>query len=434
MSTLEAPDVGRPWEIFRVYTLWSLAVLMLLLPLLLLSAPGAADAPLLAPEGALRDGPDAAFLVLQSLTSAVSVLVLCRAWARGEAGPRGRWDLPEVGALRVHGAGARALALSPLVPAALAAARTAWADDASAHAPVLLACLGAALTGQALRLPWTTGILAAGATAGVGVLLGTSRNEASILAGLVIAFVAVARSSLWLAAIVRDLERARVAQAQLAVAEERLRFARDLHDVTGRDLSAIVVTAELTGKLVEREDPRALERSREVAQIARSSLAEVRALVRGYREADLAAELQGTVSLLRSAGIEAAVGGSPEDIPGSRAATAAWVLREAGTNVLRHSSADSVRIDLAPGGITVVNDGVSVTGTPVVMGSGLRGVRERLAPEGTLTARLDGERFVLSAVFEDPGEATNTVAESTAAESPVAESPVAESPVPEEAP
>src|SRR5699024_4191602 len=169
----------------------------------------------------------------------------------------------------------------------------------------------------------------------------------SLLAAVCTAATAAVRSSLWLAALVRELEDARMAQSQLAVAEERMRFARDLHDVSGRDLSAIAVKSELVAQLVERGDDRALEHRREAAQIARTSLAEIRALVRGYREVNLEAELQGTVSLLRSARVEVNVQGSAEEIPDRHDQVAEWVLREGGTNILRHSEPRHVIVSLA---------------------------------------------------------------------------------------
>nr|WP_245354278.1 histidine kinase [Brachybacterium sacelli] len=202
--------------------------------------------------------------------------------------------------------------------------------------------------------------------------------------------------------MVRELDEAREAQTQLAVAEERLRFARDLHDVTGRDLSVIAVKSELVAQLAEREDPRAAEHGREAAQIARASLAEIRALVRGYREADLATELRGTASLLRSAHVRVTVDGDAEDVPPALADTAAWVLREGGTNILRHADATAVTIALDTHGITLVNDGAHGTGS-VHEGSGLTGMRERLHAASALTVRREDDTFTLDVRFDTTG-------------------------------
>ena len=209
-----------------------------------------------------------------------------------------------------------------------------------------------------------------------------------------LAAVLTVRMSLWLAAMVRELDGAREAQAQLAVAEERLRFARDLHDVTGRDLSVIAVKTELVAQLAERGDPRAAEHGREAAQIARTSLAEIRSLVRGYREADLATELQGTASLLRSAHVDVTVLGGADDVPVRHRGTAAWVLREGGTNILRHADPSAVTIALGPDGVRLVNDGAS-GGAAVAEGSGLTGMRERLGLGAVLRVRREHGSFTL---------------------------------------
>ena len=170
---------------------------------------------------------------------------------------------------------------------------------------------------------WQIGAAVSVATTVIAMAFGLSAPVAFPTGAFLLAGVLTVRISLWLAAMVRELDDAREAQARLAVAEERLRFARDLHDVTGRDLSVIAVKSELVAQLAERGDPRAAEHGREAAQIARTSLAEIRSLVRGYREADLATELQGTASLLRSAHAEVTVEGAADDVPARHRGTAA---------------------------------------------------------------------------------------------------------------
>ena len=112
------------------------------------------------------------------------------------------------------------------------------------------------------------------------------------------------RASMWLYGIVRELDEANDAQARLAVAEERLRFSRDVHDILGRRLSTIAVQAELAATLSARGDERAAERMLEVRGVAHEALREARELARGYRPTDLHKELEGARSLLRSAGID----------------------------------------------------------------------------------------------------------------------------------
>ena len=221
-------------------------------------------------------------------------------------------------------------------------------------------------------------------------------------AGLLIAllFIFTVRVSLWLLEVVIELERARHAQAALAVAEERLRFSRDVHDVLGRRLSTIAVQSELAATLAERGDEHARERMLEVRAVAHEALREARELARGYRATDLGNELEGARSLLRSAGIEVRL--DVDGLPERWQEAAAWVVREAVTNVLRHSSASRVSIEYADGELAVTNDGVVGAGSEG--GSGLAGLRERLAPLGVeLTAARDDTSFAVVATLPGGG-------------------------------
>lgn len=220
----------------------------------------------------------------------------------------------------------------------------------------------------------------------------------------------------WLLTTVHELDRARELQAQLAVAEERLRFGRDLHDVMGRNLAVIALKSELAVQLARRERPEAVDQMIEVQRIARESQREVRDVVRGYREADLAVELEGARGVLSAAGMDCRVevetaGGT---LPAEVQSALGWVVREATTNVLRHGDARSCLIRLtapdASGAVTLLveNDGApeAPAGPP---GSGLAGLRERLAAvDGTLLAGpAEGGRFRLWA--EVPGSGTRRV-------------------------
>lgn len=378
---------GRQWTIFFVYTLWSVLLVIAVAPLALSFVAGASIA------DAWREQPlPSALIAVQTVLGAWSARTALRSWAQGPArAGHGRWDLPRVGVLggRLWTVGVASLPSLVLLGVLLASDTSTW--------PLLIS-LGVLAVSILIRLPWWWGLLAAIALALLINVLDLSPDYGAPFAAIVLACISTVRSSLWLAALVRELEDARTAQSQLAVAEERLRFARDLHDVTGRDLSAIAVKSELVAQLVEREDRRALEHSREVAQIARTSLAEIRALVRGYREVDLGAELQGTISLLRSAKVEVSVQGSADDIPDRHDQTAAWVLREGGTNMLRHSDPGQVTIRLGADGIRLTNDGAP-SGAAVTEGSGLTGLRERLSAAATLNTRLEGGLFTLEVAF-----------------------------------
>ncbi|AIY17653.1 two-component sensor histidine kinase [Pimelobacter simplex] len=250
-----------------------------------------------------------------------------------------------------------------------------------------------------LRDRWLTVAL----VLGLGVLIGATTGDPALLAGgmFMAAFcVFTVRASLWLLGVVTELDQARSAQAALAVAEERLRFSRDVHDVMGRRLSAIAVQAELAASLADRQDPRAAAQILAVRGVAHDALREARELARGYRPTDLHQELEGARSLLRSAGIDVRL--DVAEVPAPWQEPAAWIVREAVTNVLRHSAATQVAITFRGDELSITNDGVTAS-PPGATGLGLDGLRERLAPLGaTLTTSADVPSFRLTARFADP--------------------------------
>lgn len=217
--------------------------------------------------------------------------------------------------------------------------------------------------------------------------------------------------SVWLLNAVYELDEARETRARLAVAEERLRFGRDLHDVMGRNLAVIALKAELAVQLGRRGRPEAVEQMIEVQRLAQESQREVRAVVRGYREADLAAELAGAQGVLAAAGIDCAVTGSPAGLPAPVQSALGWVVREAATNVLRHGDARrcavSLRVADGRAELSVENDGAQEPPGGDRPGSGLAGLRERLSElDGTLRAGPAGRgRFRLTAEVPLPSAA-----------------------------
>ncbi|MFD3941712.1 sensor histidine kinase [Streptomyces sp. NPDC058579] len=211
----------------------------------------------------------------------------------------------------------------------------------------------------------------------------------------------------WLMKIVWELENSRDLKARLAVAEERLRFGRDLHDVMGRNLSVIALKSELAVQLARRERPEAVDQMIEVQRIAQESQREVRDVVRGYREADLRVELEGARGVLGAAGIDCAIDPVPMELPAGVQSVLGWVVRETTTNVLRHGDARRCAISLREKDgsvlLTVRNDGVR-EGAVMERGSGLAGLRERLAAvDGTLEAGPDdGGTFQVTALVPVP--------------------------------
>ena len=184
-----------------------------------------------------------------------------------------------------------------------------------------------------------------------------------------------------------ELMAAREEVATLAVANERLRFARDLHDLLGHSLTVMRAKSELAARLVDGDPERARSEMEEVEQLARQALVDAREAISGYRHSTLASELANGRVALRSAGIEVdvAVDGVPADEEIDE--TLGWVLREAVTNVVRHSGAARCRVEAAPDGdgirLEVADDGhgPSTDGDPQA-GSGLVGLHERLAAVG----------------------------------------------------
>ena len=190
--------------------------------------------------------------------------------------------------------------------------------------------------------------------------------------------------------IMWELDRSRTAHARLSVAEERLRFARDLHDVLGRNLSLIAVQSELAAELARRGGQDAAGQMLQVRQVAHESLREMRAVVSGYRTADLGTELAGAQDVLRSAGMSCRVIGDAAGLPADVQAALGWVVREGTTNIIRHSDATACTIELhildspgAPRAVTLSMDNDRVH-TPAAGsgGSGLAGLGERLAGLG----------------------------------------------------
>ncbi|GAA3373020.1 histidine kinase [Streptomyces sannanensis] len=211
------------------------------------------------------------------------------------------------------------------------------------------------------------------------------------MAGGCLMALGTSRPGAWTLGVMCQLDEARDVQARLAVAEERLRFGRDLHDVLGRNLAVIALKSELAVQLARRERPEAVEQMIEVQRIARESQREVRDVVRGYREADLRVELDGARGVLEAAGINCEVdSGDASSLPPNIQSALAWVVREATTNALRHGDARrcEVRFSVTDthAALVVENDGADATRSGP-SGSGLTGLRERLAAlDGTLEA------------------------------------------------
>ena len=287
--------------------------------------------------------------------------------------------------------------LVPLLAIAMAltiGVQTGWASlfifAAAATAAILREPLAAA--GVALCV-----LLAGLGTIAADVGIGTTLVFAAGTAGIGMMVLSIAG----LRARNAELQGAREELARLAVAEERLRFARDLHDLLGHSLSVIALKAELAGRLldgakgpgaasrsapdgtgqVEAGDSVAVARTHigDLEGVARGALAEVREAVSGYRRPVLAAELDGARMALEAAGIEARLDRAPVALAPDVEALLAWTVREGTINAIRHSGARSCRIAIAAGAeaasVEVSDDGRGPAGANG--GHGLAGLRER---------------------------------------------------------
>jgi two-component system sensor histidine kinase DesK len=178
----------------------------------------------------------------------------------------------------------------------------------------------------------------------------------------------------------RALRRANEEVEHLAKVAERERIARDLHDVLGHTLSVITLKSELAGKLIDRDPQRAGKEIREVEEISRQALSEVRDAIRGYRSKGLAAELAQAKSTLETAGLTVQCDAATTmKIPAMQESVLSLVVREAVTNVVRHAQAHTcrMRLDQQNGScrLEIHDDGLGGFSSE---GSGLRGMRERV--------------------------------------------------------
>src|SRR6202453_1006756 len=177
----------------------------------------------------------------------------------------------------------------------------------------------------------------------------------------------------------RQLRMAQDEIEHLARVAERERIARDLHDVLGHTLSVVILKSELAGKLMDRDPQRAGTEIREVEQISRQALSEVRDAIRGYRSQGLAAELVRAKSTLETAGVVVKCEAAKLSLPALQESVLSMAVREAVTNVVRHAQAHicSLRLEQQNGScrLAIEDDG---RGGMQNEGNGLRGMRERV--------------------------------------------------------
>jgi two-component system sensor histidine kinase DesK len=260
----------------------------------------------------------------------------------------------------------------------------------------------------AYGLPWRAAVigcfLVAGLSLGVDLLFKVN-VDATIGVTLLVFLIGLGMVGIrQMLRTIYELRTAREELARLAVGEERLRFARDLHDLLGHSLSAIVLKSEVASGLMNTDPSAAAAALQDIEQVARGALRDVRDAVAGYRETNLAVELAGAREMLEGAGISVRWQELGGELPPEAETVLAWAVREGATNVLRHSRAREclVRLDRRNGSavLEMVDDGVGAAEPADAsrLGNGLRGLGERVAAVGgeMMAAPVQGRGFRLA--------------------------------------
>ncbi|GAB3740731.1 sensor histidine kinase [Microlunatus parietis] len=270
----------------------------------------------------------------------------------------------------------------------------AWLGGTVAGSLPLLYRRPAVLVGGWLAL--LVAVLAIGAWAGAPLQYGLT----ALAVGATVVFMCGLPYVLW--RLVGELRAGREARARLAVAEERLRFARDIHDVVGHSLSVIALKAELVERLRQSDPGRAAAEAGQLRGLTADALVQLRSTVDGFRGIDLDQQAVAVGDALDAAGIpyRMELAARPDSAALSR--LLAIALREATTNVLRHGRGAECVITLDRAGrdlkLRVINDAAEPSTGPGRTGTGLTGMRERFAEVGgSVRAGREGDRFVFEA-------------------------------------
>jgi two-component system, NarL family, sensor histidine kinase DesK len=264
--------------------------------------------------------------------------------------------------------------------------------------------------GVAVLLGGAAALGAVAFDAGVAASLGTAIGSGLVvwLTGLVL---------VWLLGLLAAAELGRDAEAGLAIAQERLRVSRELHDVLGSRLGIIALKAELAAGLAATDPARSAAESDEIRAIAAATLAEARRAVHGETAADLPTQIASAELVLGSAGIVTTVDVDTARVPPSASRLLAAVVREAVTNVLRHSDARTVWIAFPGTGprptLVVGNDGAAgprsgITAGAPGSGTGLASLAARCAAAGArlLSGPADHGRFEVRVELAPGGPGT----------------------------
>jgi two-component system sensor histidine kinase DesK len=264
-----------------------------------------------------------------------------------------------------------------------------------------------------LRGRWLAVLLAAVTAASMWAAWAVEPHSAARVwtEGFVVLLAGVAHTAVTrLIDTIAELRRTREELARRAVADERERFSRDLHDLLGHTLSLMVVKAEAVRRLVATDPEAAAGHAADIERVGREALTDVRAAVEATRVPSLGEELDGARLALDAAGITAEITADlteyADTLPPQSDQALAWVVREAVTNVLRHSGARRCRLEVAGSDerlvLTVADDGVGGP-LPQQGRGGLAGLQRRLAAAGGgLCLATDADGFRLDAWVPGP--------------------------------
>jgi two-component system sensor histidine kinase DesK len=355
-------------------------------------------------------GPTAAALAVEVVAS---VVLLSRRLELLPAAVGVRPGGPPMGWLITAGAAGVVLAAFPLALRNYGL----WAV-----APALVVAIAATYLPPRRRRPLIGCAVALALLPGGVVSLAEGDGELSYAAlfpaGLVAFTVWMLLGPLWAWDTALRLNEARRLEAELAVRDERLRFAADLHDIQGHHLQVIALKSELAARLVELDPGRAAAEMKEVRRLAADALGDTRAVVQGYRRTTLDDEIVNATRVLAAADIDATTNLEPSAVATALTEPArhllGLVMRESTTNVLRHSRARHAEVDYRVTGgfahLRVSNDGADDEhAAHDTDGTGLNALAERLrAAGGELTWNRDGDRFTVTATLPLPSTLTDT--------------------------
>jgi len=297
-------------------------------------------------------------------------------------------------------------ALVTLVLGAIVEAGTGVIGDAWA-APVGLLVAEAALwfrpgrRARALLVGTAVSVLGAVALAQTGLMASASVFMTALLVPSVAGGIVC---QLWHYQVAKELEKARGLAADLAVAEERLRFAGELHDIQGGNLQAITLKTQIARRMLEADPELAAEEIRAVEALARDALKDLRAVVGGYRKVALADEIDSAARMLKTAGVEATVPDAAPSLDEDTQKLLGLLVREATTNLIRHAEPTAADVSIveidAEITVTVTNDGAA---EPSGEGNGLSMLAGRFGEAGgTVEHTREGDRFVLKGTLPKP--------------------------------